>query len=88
MKAGIDAMTKTLARALAPEIRVMGVAPGVVDTGFVAGRGPEFNAKTGLNTPLRRVANPDDVAAAVFACASHLGYSTGSTLIVDGGRAL
>ena len=88
VKAGIDAMTKTLARALAPEIRVMGVAPGVVDTGFVAGRGPEFNAKTGLNTPLRRVANPDDVAAAVFACASHLGYSTGSTLIVDGGRAL
>ncbi len=88
VKAGIDAMTKTLARALAPEIRVMGVAPGVVDTGFVAGRGPEFNAKTGLNTPLRRVASPDDVAAAVFACASHLGYSTGSTLIVDGGRAL
>ena len=38
VKAGIDVMTKSLARALAPEIRVMGVAPGVVDTGFVPGR--------------------------------------------------
>ncbi len=88
VKAGIDAMTKSLGRALAPEIRVMGVAPGVVDTGFVAGRGAEFNAKTSLTTPLRRVASAEDVASAVFACASHLGYSTGSTLIVDGGRAL
>jgi 3-oxoacyl-[acyl-carrier protein] reductase len=88
VKAGIDAMTKSLGRALAPEIRVMGVAPGVVDTGFVAGRGAEFNAKAGLTTPLRRVAIPDDVAAAVLSCATHLGYSTGSTLIIDGGRAL
>ena len=88
VKAGIDAMTKSLGRALAPEIRVMGVAPGVVDTGFVAGRGAEFNAKTALTTPLRRVASADDVAAAVLSCATHLGYSTGSTLIVDGGRAL
>ena len=38
-KAGIDVMTKSLARALAPEIRVLSVAPGVVDTGFVGGRG-------------------------------------------------
>jgi 3-oxoacyl-[acyl-carrier protein] reductase len=88
VKAGIDVMTKSLARALAPEVRVMGVAPGVVDTGFVAGRGAEFNAKTALTTPLRRVASADDVAAAVLSCATHLGYSTGSTLIVDGGRAL
>jgi 3-oxoacyl-[acyl-carrier protein] reductase len=45
-KAGIDVMTKSLARALAPEIRVLAVAPGVVDTGFVPGRGADFNAKT------------------------------------------
>jgi 3-oxoacyl-[acyl-carrier protein] reductase len=88
VKAGIDAMTKSLGRALAPEIRVMGVAPGMVATTFVAGRGPESNAKAGLTTPLRRVADPEDVAAAVLSCATHLGYSTGSTLIIDGGRAL
>jgi 3-oxoacyl-[acyl-carrier protein] reductase len=87
-KAGIDVMTKSLARALAPEIRVMAVSPSVVDTTFVAGRGPEFNAKAGAATPLRRVATAEDVAAAVVACATHLGYSTGSTIVVDGGRAL
>lgn len=88
VKAGIDVMTKSLARALAPQIRVMGVSPGVVDTGFVAGRGAEFNAKTATTTPLKRVASPEDVGAAVLACATHLGYSTGTTLVVDGGRAL
>ena len=55
-KAGIEVMTKSLARALAPEVRVMSVAPGVVDTGFVPGRGAEFNAKTAASTPLRRIA--------------------------------
>ncbi len=87
-KAGIDVMTKSLARALAPEIRVLGVSPGVVETGFVPGRGAEFNAKTAATTPLKRVAQADDVAAAILACATHLGFSTGSNLIVDGGRSL
>lgn len=87
-KAGIDVMTKSLARALAPEIRVLGVSPGVVQTGFVPGRGAEFNAKTAATTPLKRVAQADDVAAAILACATHLGFSTGSNLIVDGGRSL
>jgi 3-oxoacyl-[acyl-carrier protein] reductase len=87
-KAGIDVMTKSLGRALAPEIRVLGVSPGVVDTGFVPGRGADFNAKTSATTPLKRVATADDVAAAILACATHLGFSTGTTLVVDGGRIL
>lgn len=87
-KAGIDVMTKSLGRALAPEIRVLGVSPGVVETGFVPGRGAEFNAKTAATTPLKRVAQADDVAAAILACATHLTFSTGSTLVVDGGRVL
>jgi 3-oxoacyl-[acyl-carrier protein] reductase len=87
-KAGIDVMTKSLARALAPEVRVMGVSPGVVETGFVPGRGAEFNQKTAATTPLKRVAQPEDVAAAILACATHLGFSTGSIIVVDGGRAL
>jgi 3-oxoacyl-[acyl-carrier protein] reductase len=88
VKAGIDVMTKSLARALAPEIRVMAVSPGVVDTGFVPGRGADFNEKVSAATPLRRIATADDVAAAIVACATHLGYSTGTTIVVDGGRAL
>ncbi len=88
VKAGIDVMTKSLARALAPEVRVLAVSPGVVDTGFVPGRGPDFNAKVSATIPLKRIATADDVAAAILACATHLGFSTGTVLVVDGGRAL
>ena len=88
VKAGIDVMTKSLARALAPTVRVLAVSPGVVDTGFVLGRGEAFNARTASSTPLRRVATAEDVARAVLACATHLTFSTGQTIVVDGGRAL
>ncbi|MEO3999459.1 SDR family oxidoreductase [Mesorhizobium sp. CAU 1732] len=87
-KAGTETLVKSLARALAPSIRVMGVSPGVVDTGFVPGRGPEFNEKIGQTIPLKRVAAAGDVADAILACATHLHYSTGTTLVVDGGRLL
>jgi 3-oxoacyl-[acyl-carrier protein] reductase len=59
-----------------------------VDTGFVPGRGPDFNEKVSASTPLKRIATPDDIAAAIVACATHLGYSTGAIIVVDGGRAL
>jgi 3-oxoacyl-[acyl-carrier protein] reductase len=87
-KAGIDVVTKPFGRALAPEVRVMGVAPGVVDTNFVPGRGADFNAKTAATTPLRRVATPTDVAEVVLACATSVRFSTGTTEVVDGGRTL
>lgn len=87
-KAGTDIMTKSLARALAPAVRVLAVSPGVVDTTFVSGRGGDFNAKTAAATPLKRIGDVEDVAAAIAACATHLGYSTGHTILVDGGRSL
>jgi 3-oxoacyl-[acyl-carrier protein] reductase len=87
-KAGIDVMTKSLARVLAPEVRVLAVSPGVVDTQFVPGRGADFNDKVAASTPLRRIADAEDIAAAITACATMLGYSTGHIIQVDGGRAL
>ena len=87
-KAGIDSMTKSLARAFAPAIRVMSVSPGMVATEFVAGRDAAFNAKAGQSIPLKRVAEPEDVARAILACATLLTYSTGSIILVDGGRSL
>ncbi len=87
-KAGLDVMTVALARALAPEIRVLAVSPGVVDTEFVAGRTAEMNAKIAASTPLRRVASTAEVAKAVLACATLLTFSTGSIIQVDGGRHL
>ncbi len=87
-KAGIDVVGDALARALAPAVRVISVSPGVVDSSFVPGRGPEFNAKAAASMPLRRVGTVDDVAAAVQACATTLRYATGTRLVVDGGRHL
>lgn len=87
-KAGIDIMTKCLARVLAPHVRVLAVAPGVVDTAFVPGRDANFNDKVSNTTPLKRIAEPDDIAAGILSCATHLGFSTGTTIVIDGGRAL
>jgi 3-oxoacyl-[acyl-carrier protein] reductase len=88
IKAGIDTMTKSLARALAPAVRVMAVSPGVVATDFVPGRDAAALEKVAGTIPLRRVATAEDVGRAIAACATHLTYSTGSLIVVDGGRAL
>jgi NAD(P)-dependent dehydrogenase (short-subunit alcohol dehydrogenase family) len=87
-KAGIDVVGDALARALAPTVRVLTVSPGVVDSPFVPGRGADFNQKAAATMPLRRVGTPDDVAAAVQACATTLRYATGTRIVVDGGRHL
>jgi len=87
-KAGIDALTKALAKTLAPRIRVLAVSPGVVDTPFVPGRDAGFNEKVGPTVPLRRVGVADDVAAAIVACCTSLRFATGSILVADGGRHL
>ena len=87
-KAALDTMTKALARALGPEIRMLAVSPGAVDTGFVAGRGREQLEKMAQSTPLKEVTGPDDVALAVLAAVTHLRHTTGSIITVDAGRHL
>jgi 3-oxoacyl-[acyl-carrier protein] reductase len=87
-KAGLDAMCTSLARALSPQIRMINVSPGVVDSPFVPGRDAGFNDKQAATTPLQRVGQPDDIAAAVEACATTLLFTTGSVIQVDGGRHL
>ncbi|HEV7618650.1 MAG TPA: SDR family oxidoreductase [Burkholderiaceae bacterium] len=87
-KAGIDVLGRSLARSLAPAVRVLTVSPGVVDSSFVPGRGPDFNQKTSATMPLKRIGTPEDVAAAIEACATTLRFSTGNIIVVDGGRSL
>jgi 3-oxoacyl-[acyl-carrier protein] reductase len=87
-KAGLDVVGDALAKALAPAVRVVSVSPGVVESGFVPGRGPEFNAKAATTTPLGRVGQPDDVAAVIEALATTLRFVTGTRIVVDGGRHL
>ncbi len=87
-KAAIDSMTRSLARALAPKIRVMSVAPGWV-WGEYASRFPQDYIDEQIGkTPLNRIAQPEDVADAVLATADHLLFATGSIIEVDGGRPL
>ena len=87
-KAATDLMTKSLAKALAPDMRVVGIAPGVVNTGFVPGRSESFNQKAAESTPLRRVGEAQDVAQAILALTTSLAFTTGTTMVVDGGRQL
>jgi pteridine reductase len=80
-KAAQAMLTRVLARALAPDIRVCGIAPGpvAVDSGQEERRAAE--------TLLGRVGSPEDVAAAVVYLAG-AGFVTGTTIVVDGGRLL
>ena len=87
-KAALDVMTMSLARVLGPEIRVLGVSPAAVATDFVAGRGRPELEKLAANTPMKKVTEPDDVARAILACVTHLRSSTGTQIVVDGGRHL
>lgn len=82
-KAGIIAMTRHLAAALAPEIRVNAVAPGFVLA--PEGYGAVAQARFAGETPLERLGTPEDVAQAVLYLVE-AGYVTGETLFVDGGR--
>jgi NAD(P)-dependent dehydrogenase (short-subunit alcohol dehydrogenase family) len=87
-KAALDVVGDALAKALAPAVRVVSVSPGVVASDFVPGRGAEFNARTAESTPLKRVGQPDDVAAAIQALATTMRFVTGTRIVIDGGRHL
>jgi pteridine reductase len=82
-KAGIVQMTRGLAHALAPKIRVNAIAPGPVL--LPDGWTQEQADKLIAGTPLRRLGSPDDVAQAVLYLLG-ADYVTGETIIVDGGR--
>jgi 3-oxoacyl-[acyl-carrier protein] reductase len=87
-KAAVDSMTRSLARALAPKIRVVSVSPGFVEGEYTKNFDPAFLKNQMDNTPLERFANGNDVADAVFAVATQLTFSTGNIITVDGGRLL
>lgn len=92
-KHAVVGLTKSMANEFGPMgIRVLGIAPGVIDTPGVQEQLAPLKA-AGLNiqatmasSPLGRVGVPDDVARAILFCASDLSmFMTGSTLLVDGG---
>ena len=87
-KAAMDSMTRSLARALAPQIRVLSVSPGWVNGEYAQRMPRALIAEQEDKTPLGRIAEADDVAEAVYAAVAHLRFSTGDIIPVDGGRPL
>ncbi|MEX2482680.1 MAG: SDR family oxidoreductase [Gammaproteobacteria bacterium] len=87
-KAALDSMTKALARALAPKIRVVSVSPGWVMGDYAKSADPAYLARQSELTPLGRIAEAGDVAQAVLAAATLLGFTNGAIIPVDGGRPL
>jgi pteridine reductase len=80
-KAAQAMLTRVLARALAPDVRVCGVAPGPVAVD------PEQEERRAAETLLGRVGSPEDVADAVLFLTG-AGFVTGTSIVVDGGRLL
>jgi 3-oxoacyl-[acyl-carrier protein] reductase len=84
-KAGLIMLTKCLAVALAPDIRVNAIAPGVVMTRWVAGFSEEVLDARAKATPLKRNASPEDVTQVVLFLTCDADYLTGEVIVVDGG---
>ena len=87
-KAAMDSMTRSLARALAPKVRVLSVSPGWVLGEYAKRFDEAYLAEQAGKTPLNRLAMPEDVAEAVWAAHMALTYTTGVIVPVDGGRPL
>lgn len=87
-KAALDNLTLSLARALAPKVRVVSVSPGWVNGEYAQRMSDEYVQQQRDLTPLGRIAEAEDVAEAVYAAAVHLPFTTGAIIPVDGGRPL
>ncbi len=85
-KSAVHGLTKSLAHALAPEIRVSGVAPGAVATRWWAGREEKMKSMIGTLL-LQRIAEPEDVAKLICSLVEHESL-TGQIITIDSGQTL
>lgn len=85
-KGGVASFSKSLARDVAPDIRVNILAPGFIETAFGEEANPKFRQQVIDQTPLGRWGTPDDVAAAaVFLASDDAAFLTGQMISVNGG---
>jgi 3-oxoacyl-[acyl-carrier protein] reductase len=85
-KGGIMSFSKSLAREVAPEIRVNILAPGFIETAFGQDANERFRADVVAMTPLGRWGVPEDLAgAAVFLASDASAFMTGQMIMVNGG---
>jgi len=86
-KAALNCLTKSLARAFAPKVRVNAVAPGPVLTRWLADHMDHVEKSMEI-TPMRRPATPEDIADAIAFLALGTTLITGQVMVVDGGRTM
>jgi 3-oxoacyl-[acyl-carrier protein] reductase len=87
-KAGLHVMTMSLARALAPAIRVVAVAPSLMETPMTEMWTAQQRAQRIANNPLKRIAEPEEVAAVILGLATTMTFVNGTVITVDGGSLL
>ena len=89
VKGGVLAYSRSLARALAPRVRVNVLAPGWIETAFGEQADPGFRRSVAASTPLGRWGTPADVAAAaVYLASPAAAFVTGQALNVNGGTVM
>ncbi len=84
-KAGLVNLTKSLARALAPEVRVNAVAPGLIETPLTAAWSEERRSMTRERTMMGRLGRPEEVAEVMLFLAAGASFINGEIVVVDGG---
>jgi 3-oxoacyl-[acyl-carrier protein] reductase len=86
VKGGVLAFSKSLARTLAPDVRVNVLCPGWIETAFGEHADPEFRRSVAASTPLGRWGRPEDVAgAALYLASTEAAFVTGQAINVNGG---
>lgn len=83
-KAGVIAMTKGLAKTLAPKIEVNAIAPGPIL--LPEDLDPVEEEEISRNTPLKKIGSPQDIVNAILFLIEGTDFMTGATIVVDGGR--
>ncbi len=86
-KAAVMALVRNLAGAIAPQVRINSVAPGLIETDMIQVMSEEKRKKMIEDTPLKRIGKPEEIAETVlYLLSERSSYTTGQTLVSDGGR--
>lgn len=88
-KAGLNVMTKSLARVLAPQVRVNSVCPGPINSRWIREGNPDWDIDDMVaDYPIPKASEPEDIADAVLFFALGTSMTTGQIMSVDGGKTL
>ena len=88
-KAAVIAIARNFAPALAPDVRINAVAPGLTDTDMVAASDPVWRQSVIDDTPLKRMAVPEEIAEMIlFQLSDRSSFTTGQTMVASGGRVM